>query len=149
MLDPSLTRQEKYLVMILRWWIVLFALAALGFIIFPDQILKYLNVIGSSAFGWNAPAIGPSTERFWLILTVALMTVLIISAIKAQQSVIKNTAYVKIIIISKLTSTIGFVAAFLFLNYSFAYLAGAAIDGFILFVTWFAYRRASASRFIR
>jgi len=77
------------------------------------------------------------------------MVILIVAAIKASLNVIKNTSYVKIIIIGKLTSTAGFLFAFLFLKYSFAYLAGALIDGSMLFITWIAYRRAINSRYIR
>lgn len=147
MLDHSLTRQERKLAIVLRWWAVLFTIAGLGFIILPDWILKGLNTIGHVIFRWKGPPIEPSAERFWLVITISLMVVLIISAIKAQLDIIKNINYVKIIIVSKLVSTLGFLIVLIFFQHSFAYLAGAVVDGLILAITWLAYRRAAVSRY--
>jgi len=142
-----MTRQEKYLVFILRWWIVLFIAATIGFIVFPNQILEILGTVGHHIFGWTTPGIGPSTEKFWLVLAISMMVILITSAIKAQANIVANILYVKIIIIAKLASTIGFIAALILSDHAFAYLAGAVVDGSIMIITWFAYHHATSSRF--
>lgn len=149
MLDGSLTRQEKNLVMWLRWCVGMFSLAAIGFIFFPSRIIAELNVIGHVFFGSDAAILEPSNEKFWLVLGLAMMAVIIVAAIKAQLNIIKNSDYVKLIILAKLASTIGFFVSFIIHDRSFAYLAGALIDGIILFITWWLFRRATVSRYIR
>jgi len=142
MFDGTLKRQDKQLVTLMRWWAFLFIGAGAVFAVFPDQVTKYINLVGRTVFSWSAPPILPSTEKFWLILAVSLMTVLVISAIKAQANIVKNIFYVKIIILSKLASTIGYVTAFLMLEHSFGYLVGAIVDGTIMIITWIFYKRA-------
>lgn len=124
---------------------MLFTVAYLCFIIFPDRILTILNEAGKLA-GWKGEPLQMSTERFWLVLAASLMVVLIISAIKALQNITKNIFYVKIIIISKLVSTTGFIYCLAFLEPAFAYLVGALADGMVFLITLLAYRRAVGSR---
>lgn len=147
MLEQALSKPEKKLVMILRWWAILFTLATAGFIFLPDTIFAALNKIGRIIFGWNGPPLTPSTERFWLVLAVSLMIVLIVSAIKAQKDIVNNLFYVKIILISKLASTTGFLAALILVSHAFGYLAGAIIDGSIFIITFVAYRKAAVRRY--
>lgn len=148
MRETGLTKQERYLIHLLRWWAFLFTICGIGFAIFPDRIITALNTVGNTIFGSKAPPVAPSSERFWLVLTVSLMSILVIASIKAQLNIVKNLTYVKIIIIAKVVSSIGFLICFISLEHSFAYLAGLIIDGFILIITWAFYRRAYRSRYI-
>lgn len=149
MFNHPVTRQEKTLVSLMRWSIFIFAVAGLVFAIFPNEVIFYLNSIGRTVFQWKAMPLPPSSERFWLVLAVVMMVMLVFSAFKAQQDIVKNISYVKLIILAKFSSTVGFMTAFLLLNQSFAYLAGAAIDGLLCIIIFFAFRRAVASRFVK
>lgn len=147
MLDGPLTRQEKMLIIILRWWMILFTVALAGFIFFSDRLLEILAIAGDGIFKWRWGMILPSEDYFWLVLTVSLMSVLIYSAYKAQSDIIKNICYVNVIIISKIASTVGFIVALIFSVHAFAYLVGAIVDGSIFLITIFAYRSALRSRY--
>jgi hypothetical protein len=149
MYNHPVTRQEKTLVALMKWWAFLFAMAGTAFAVFPNQIVNLLNTLGFSIIGWRAPLLQPSGNSFWLVLAVTMMLMLVISAIKAQLDIVNNIFYVKLIIIAKLSSTIGFLIAFLLQDSSFAYLAGAATDGLIFIITLIAYRRAYVSRYIK
>lgn len=142
-----MTRQERKLVMILRWWIVLFTCAAVAFAIAPDWTVRSLGTFGRAIFRWKGTPLEASSEKFWLVLAISLMAILILSAVKAQIDIVKNIFYVKIIITAKFVSTIGFLIALIFVQRAFAYLAGAIIDGLIFAITFLAYRRAVVSRY--
>lgn len=149
MYNHPVTRQEKNLVLLLKWWAILFSVAGISFAVIPNKLINLLNTLGESIIYWNAPLVAPSTNSFWLVLAVTMMLMLVISAIKAAADIVKNISYVKLIIIAKLSTTAGFVLAFVTSEFAFAYLAGAAIDGFIFIVTLVAYRRAYLSRYIK
>jgi len=149
MLEQSLTKQEKHLTLLLKWWAFIFTVACLGFAIFQNYILEYINIIGGVVFKWERAPIPISSEKFWLVLTISLMVTLIYSAIQGAKDVVKNIAYVKIILISKLVSTLGYLIFFVISGFPFAYLAGAIIDGLILIITYIAYKRAYISRYIK
>jgi len=140
-----MTLQERQLVFLLRWWAGLFTAAGICFAIFPSQIIYWLNTIGHSIFGWPYKNLPEPVEHFWQVLAVALLAVLTYAAFSAQSEIRQNLKDVRIIIISKVVTTLGFLIAFIYSGQYFAYLSGMIIDGVILFMTWFLYRRTVVS----
>lgn len=141
-----MTLQERRLVLLLRWWVGLFSAAAVVFVGFPDDLIYWLNAIGRQVFQWPFQLLPFPTERFWNVLAVSLLVVLIFSAIEALKDIRQNLAFVKLIVISKLATTTGFLLAVVLHGPFFAYIAGAAIDLIILLLTWFCYRKTVVSR---
>lgn len=146
MKEMGLTLQERRLVVILRWWVGLFAATAAGFAIFPSEIIRSLNTIGHVFFKWPAPPLTLPSEHFWQIMAVSLLCILTIISFSAQQSIREKLSFVPVIILSKFVTTTGFVIAYFLAGRHFAYFAGAIIDGMIFLITWFCYRRTIASR---
>lgn len=140
-LKSGLTLQERRLVMILRWWVGLFTTATIGFAFFPNQIILGLNISGHVFFNWPYRSLPLSSEHFWQIMSVSLLIVLTYLSYLAQKNIRENLFLVPLIIISKFATTAGFTLAFFLSGKYFAYLAGAVIDGFIFFVTWFCYHK--------
>lgn len=132
--------------LLLRWWVGLFSGAAVVFAVFPDALIYWLNAIGRQVFQWPFQLLPYPTERFWNVLAVSLLVVLIFSAIEALKDIRQNLAFVKLIVISKLATTIGFLLAAILHGPFFAYIAGMAIDFIILLLTWFCYRKTVVSR---
>ncbi len=141
-----MTLQERRLVVLLRWWVGLFSGAAIIFAVFPDQLIYWLNSGGRQIFGWPFQTLPYPTERFWQVLAVSLLVVLIFAAVEALQDIRQNLAFVKLIIVSKLATTVGFLLAAVLHGPFFAYIAGMVIDLIILLLTWFCYRRTVVSR---
>lgn len=149
MKDHTNSRQERQLIIILRWWVFLFIVAGLGFAIIPNVLIDYINILGLELLNWNAPPLQIPQNTFWLVLAISLMIVLIISAYKAQKDIVNNIFLVQLIVISKLASTLGYLLSFLLLGYSFAYIVGCIVDGSILAITFIAYKRVIMSRDVK
>ncbi len=146
MFESGLTLQERQLRLLLQWWVGVFFGAAIVFGAAAEQVIYWLNSIGHVLFNWPGNTLQLPAEHFWQVLAVALLVVLTYAAFVAQRDVRQNLSFVKIIIVSKLASVIGFVLAFVLDGPYFAYLAGAVIDFIILAMTWFCYSRTLTSR---
>lgn len=140
------TLQERRLLMLLRWWVGLFAAASVAFAIFPTEIVSTLNTVGHAVFNWPWPSIPASKDYFWPVMAVSLLVILTIIAYMAQNDIRQNLNLVPIIIMSKVVTTAGFLIAFLFAGRHFVYFVGAIVDGIIFILTWFCYYRAVVSR---
>jgi hypothetical protein len=80
-------------------------------------------------------------DRFWVALTTSMMMML---GYVARQSAKKpdDQAYIKLHLLSKGVSTVGFVLAALFEGqYYLAYAVGAVTDGSIFIMVWWLARR--------
>lgn len=132
--------------LLLRWWVGLFAAAMVAFAAFPYHVVYWLNAIGRQVFNWPSQLLPYPAEHFWQVLAVSLLAVLIFSAVEALKDIRQNLAFVRLIILSKLVTTIGFLLAFVLDGPYFAYIAGMVIDLMILLLTWFCYRKTVVSR---
>lgn len=141
-----MTLQERKLTSLLRWWVGLFAAATIGFAFFPFKIIYWINIIGYTIFRWPVRMMPDSTESFWNIMAVSLLVVLTYVAYVAQSDIRQNLGYVKIIIISKLVTSVGFLLTLVFGEAYFGYLVGLVIDFILFIITLFYYHRTEISR---
>jgi hypothetical protein len=146
MKEAGLTKQERNFLALLRAWMILFLFAMGIFIIAPDWMLGYLTAIGRGIFGWREPPITLGSERFWLVLAIALLACLSYLCFVAQRDFLRNMEYAKAIIVSKFVSTVGFIICLVTVESRFFYLVGAIIDGFLFITTWYYYNAAAKSR---
>ncbi len=143
-----LSRQERRLLILMRIWAPLFLVAGITFAYAPEWTIRSIESIGRILFKWDSAPIGLGQERFWLVLVFSLMATLSYLAYMAQAKMAERlpsvcSTYVHAILISKLVSTIGFLACLLLSDRSFVYLAGAVIDGSIFLITLLMCRAAS------
>lgn len=141
-----LTLQERQLIWLLRWWVGVFFGTAVVFALFPSELIYWLNIIGKTIFHWRFEWLSPPTEHFWQVLSVSLLAVLTFVAFEAQRDIRQNFSFIRIIILSKIVTTLGFLIAFIYDGAYFVYLAGMVIDLIILLLTWFCYHRTAVSR---
>ena len=141
-----MTLQERKLTTLMRWWVGLFAAATVGFAIFPQKIIYWMNVIGYTIFKWPVRMMPNSSESFWNIMSVSLLVVLTYMAYMAQKDIRQNLGYVKVIIISKLVTSVGFLLALIFSEAYFGYLVGLVVDFTLFLITIFYYHRTEVSR---
>jgi len=146
MREMWLTLQERQLIWLLRWWVGVFLATAIVFAFFPAELIYWMNIVGKTIFHWHHEWLPPPTEHFWQVLSVSLLIVLTYVAFEAQRDIRQNFSFVKIIILSKIVTTLGFLCAFIFDGVYFVYLSGMIIDLSVLLLTWFCYSRSSASR---
>lgn len=147
MREASLTIQERHLITLMRWWVTLFTVAAIIFAFAPQKVVDLLNYIGE-LIHWSGPPVARSTEHFWSPLGVSLLVVLILTSYLIQKDLLHHIKYTRLIIISKLVSSICYIISFFSFDRSFAYLAAFAVDGALAVLTWVYYRRAVKSRYV-
>lgn len=113
---------------------VIYALGAISFFFFPDEVFYLLNN-GPNVFKLGL-VIPPSVEHFWLVLASSMMAMLAaLSFLAAESPRIKGYALVHVL--SKTVSTAGFIYSYLHHQHYFAYAVGALVDGSLaIFVTW-------------
>ena len=148
MKESWLTLQERQLKALMQLWGALFALAGVVFAGFATETVYWLNAAGRAIFGWSYQPLSLPSESFWQVLAVSMMAVITVAAIKAARDIRQNIDYVKIIIIAKLTSSIGFAVCYFKAGPFFPYVAGFVIDFSIFLLTLWCYKRATNSRVI-
>ncbi len=148
MKESWLTLQERQLKALMQLWGALFAFAGIVFAGFASETVYWLNAAGRAIFGWSHPPLSLPSENFWQVLAVSMMAVITVAAIKAARDIRQNIDYVKLIIISKFVSSLGFAVCFFTDGAFFAYLAGFVIDFSIFILTLWCYKRATNSRVI-
>jgi hypothetical protein len=128
------TKEVSKYVMLMRFFGILYALGALLFFFFPNELFYLINV-GPKVFRVTE-AIPDSVERFWLVLACSMMTMLsAISFLSAQSP--KTKGYPFVHFLSKVISTLGFFYMFVYSNRYFAYLVGVTTDlPIALIVLW-------------
>lgn len=146
MKDAHFTRQERDIILWLRFLLGCFFVAGIVFTFLPNYFLNYLDSIGLVFFNFHSvPLVNPRLEIWW-VLSLALMGVLIYSCFQAQFNWLRFHHVVPIIIVAKLISFLGFLALAIFHPTHFFYLVASLVDGVICFVTWYSYVQAIKSR---
>jgi len=147
MKDTSLTREEKQLKSLMKFWTFLFGLGAVAFLLFGDWILYAGNYFSVEIMKWSLPAMPLPVEKFWLSLTVSMMATITMISHYIQKDVRANIVLTSFLLVSKLTSTSVMLSAFFWDKPYFNYLMGSVFcDGPIFLITLIFYRRAVKSR---
>lgn len=126
---------------LLALWAGLFFISTCVFYWRGNELLQFFNDV-SLYFQLPLEMISLSSEGFWLVLTVSLMSTLIYLCLSTAINIRKRLHQVGAILISKSVSTIFFTIGFFFVSKSLAFLVGAVVDGSIYFITSFFYNRA-------
>lgn len=125
-------------------WTGLFGFAALFFLLGGNFLIESGNWIGS--FFFQLPRMPLPTENFWLSLTTSLMVTLTAICFYIQKDIHTNKKLTIFVLISKLTSTLVFLFAFLGGPHYFNYLLGSLFcDGPIFFTTLYFYQKSLRS----
>ncbi len=143
---PTLTKEERQLRGLMRFWTFLFGLGAVDFLLFGDWILYSGNYVSTYILRLNLPPMPMPSERFWLALTVSLMATITMISYYIQKDVRANIVLTSFLLMSKLTSTLVMLSAFFWDHPYFNYLLGSVFcDGPIFVITFIFYRRAVKS----
>lgn len=136
-----LTKPEKYLVYLLRLWILAFTITIAIFLFIPNHFFEVINQF-SLKFLPSLSPIPVAQEKFWMVLTLSLMFTLVFMCLSAQNNIKRNHLLINPILVSKFISTLFFFVFFIFYQKSLAYLVGVFTDGFVFIVTFLAYQKA-------
>lgn len=143
MQELPLTREERQLKALMKFWTFLFGLGAVAFLLVGDWILYAGNYFSVEVMKWGLPAMPMPTEKFWLSLTVSMMATITMISYYIQRDVRANMVLTSFLLVSKLTSTSVMLSAFFWHRPYFNYLLGSVLcDGPIFLVTLIFYRRA-------
>ena len=146
MRDAGFTRQERDIILWLRFLGACFLILGVLFTAKPNYLLQYMDNIGFVFFNFrSAPLENPRYEIWW-ILSLWLMACLAYASLQAQFDWLRNQHLVPIIIIAKAVSTLGFLSLTLFHPTHFFYIVGAVVDGVICLTTTYAHIKATKSR---
>jgi hypothetical protein len=136
-----LSAAERRLAALLRFFAVLFALGALGFLVRPDGTIGDLNVAGTLlGFGGLPVTPGTSDADFWLVLAVANMTAITACAALAARDVRERRILVYPLLVSKLTSSGTGLGLFFLRGHAFPLLGAMLVDLPIAVILWQALR---------
>lgn len=144
MVEPGgLTAGERRLARWLRFFALLFAFGALGFLLRPDQTVTDIDRVGALlGFPVLPPSPRPVASDFWLPLAVANMVTITVCCWVAAGDVRRRRAMVYPVIASKFTSSATAILLFVRWAHTLSILTIALVDlpiGVILLV---ALRRA-------
>lgn len=126
---------------LLALWAGLFFIATCVFYFRSNELLQFFNDV-SLYFQLPLEMVSLSSERFWLVLTISLMTTLIYLCLSTAINIKKRLHQVGAILVSKSVSAVFFTIGFFFVSKSLAFLMGAVVDGGIYFITSFFYSKA-------
>jgi hypothetical protein len=142
-----LTRPERRLAWLLRFFALLFAIGAVVFLLRPDETVRDLDRVGALV---RLPTLAqsrmPMMSDFWLILAVANMATIAACAGLAAGDVRRRRTLVYPIIVSKLASSTTGILLFVRWTPAFPFLAAALVDLPIAIILVSALRAAPADR---
>ena len=142
-----LTRAERKLAWLLRFFAVLFAIGAVGFLVRPDETVTDLDRVGALV---GLPILQQTAvagvSDFWLPLAIANMATIAACAWLAAGDVRRRRALVYPIVVSKLASSATGVLLFVRWSPAFPFLAVALVDLPIAVILVSALRAAPAER---
>jgi hypothetical protein len=127
--------------LLLRIWVVVFALGALDFLVFPYLTVRIVNA-GGAALGMRAVAALNAGQDFWLTLAVPYMIMVAAFSWVAQSGARIAAQPVQFLMLAKASSSLTSLALFLFGGFPYAFLANFVVDGAIVLITYWFYRAA-------
>ena len=137
------TRGERRLAWTLRFFALLFAIGAVGFLLRPDDVVHDLDRVGALV---GLPTLGasrgPVPSDFWLPLAIANMATITACAWFASRDVRRRRSLVHAIIVSKLASSATGILLFVRWSMAFPFLTVALVDLPIALILMSGLRRA-------
>src|SRR5215470_13475478 len=129
------TRAERKLAWTLRFFALLFAAGAVGFLVRPDDTVARLDRV-SALVGLPTLAVSrdPVASDFWLALAIANMATITVCAWLAARDVRGRRSLVHAIVVSKLVSSATGILLFVRWSMAFPFLAIALVDLPIAFI---------------
>jgi hypothetical protein len=143
MFHSGLTKPERELRNLLRLWVVAFFAAGLCFAAVPTRVAEWLNEAGRWVH-WPGPELLPATDHLWHILAISLMVLLVVMCSRAIKELGHSLLLVRLLMLAKVVSGLGYIVALVTSEVCFAYLAGALVDLGIAGLTYFYYRQVVA-----
>src|SRR2546426_8489690 len=139
----TLSRPERKLAWLLRFFALLFAIGMVGFLVRPDDTVRDLDRVGALV-GLPTLALSrvPVTSDFWLTLAIANMATITACAWLAAGDVRGRRSLVHAIVVSKLASSGTGILLFVRWAHVFPFLAAALVDLPIALILVSALRRS-------
>jgi len=119
---------------------VLYTVGGLSFLFGQNLLLENINNTSEKLFGDRFPRIPLSTEKFWLVLTVSMMAMLVTLSVYAAVDIERYYMMVPVVIVSKAVSTLQYSFHFATKRY-FAHAVGALTDGPLFLITLILFLR--------
>jgi len=142
-----LTRPERKLAWLLRFFALLFAVGTIGFLLRPDDTVRDLDRVGAVL---GLPTLVatrmPVVSDFWLTLAIANMATIAACAWLAAGDVRRRRPLVYPIVISKLASSATAILLFVRWAAAFPFLSVALVDLPIAIILLAALRAAPVER---
>lgn len=129
--------------LLLRIWAVVFALGAVDFFVFPYLTVRTLNAT-AHALGMREVVALNAGQDFWLTLAVPYMILVAAFSWVAQRGERIAAQPVQFLMLAKASSSLTSLALFVFGGFPYAFLANFVVDGAIVLITYWFYRRARA-----
>lgn len=136
----SLTPAQNRLKILLQIWMICFLGSTVVFLFFGNGLLEAINNV-STGLTPALPLIPLPDEKFWLTLTLSLMTTLIFLCYWGQRDIQKNLSAVVPLLVSKFASTLFFFIFLITEGRSLAYFVGVVTDGSIFLITYAFYQK--------
>jgi hypothetical protein len=125
----ALTAAERRLALWLRGLAMLFALAAIGCLLWADEVVRNLNVVGSVLRLRELPVpAGPVASDFWFALAVANLATNTVCAWTASTDVRGRRAFAYPVVVSHLVSAGTALLLLLRWSVSFPIIALGVVD---------------------
>ena len=134
-----LTKAQKNLKILMQAWMIILLGAGVIFLSQGNQLLIKMNSL-SAGYTPNLPLLPIPVEKFWLTLTISLMTVLIAIAYLSQKDIRRSKSLIELFLLSKFVSTLFFVIFFITDTRAFAYVIGVLSDGLMFLTTYWFYQ---------
>ncbi len=132
---------SKRLRLLLRIWVVIFALGAFDFFVFPYLTVRILNSTAKS-LGMHEVAALEAGQDFWLTLAVPYMILVAAFSWVAQRGTRIQAQPVQFLLLAKASSSLISLALFLFGGFAYPFLANFVVDAGIVLITYWFYRQA-------
>ena len=143
----TLSRPERKLAWLLRFFGLLFAIGTVGFLLRPDDTVRDLDRVGALV---GLPTLAhtafPVVSDFWLALAVANMATITACSWIAAADIRRHRALVYPIVVSKLASSATGILLFVRWALAFPFLAVALVDLPIAIILVSALRAAPPER---
>ncbi|MBU4484625.1 hypothetical protein KKA47_04300 [bacterium] len=140
------TLQERKLINLMRWLLVIFCATFIAFIFQSKWIIAHLNYINSTFFKLPWENLDPSVSKFWLVLGTSFIFMLGYIAFLIQSDIVRNIRYSVIIILSMFVMSASYGILMLLEGLAFPYLAASTISGILFLLTLLYYTKSVSSR---
>ena len=146
MKNSHFTRQERHIILWLRFLTFSFLMVGLVFAFQPNYFLQYLDSVGLVFFNFQSHSLGHPQFEIWWILALSAMGAMTYAAFQAQSDWLRYHLLVPVIIISKAIAAFGFLAVIVFYPTHFFYIVAFVVDALLCLTTIYAYAQAIQSR---